>query len=122
MNRILIVDNDRDHLDVLAEVLSRDFDVVTANDGREAASLLQTLDGLTVALSDFEMPNMNGVEFLVIVRETRPEVFRAIMTGRIGTPTFDPAVLQVPEPDLVIPKPIASVVQLRKDLKGLQRP
>lgn len=52
----------------------REYDLVTASDGREA---LQELEGATfdVVLLDLRMPGMNGVEFLREVRR-RPALAR----------------------------------------------
>lgn len=118
--RILIVDDDSAHLNTLAQVLEGQFDVVTAEDGKRAAEMLPTLDqNLVIVLSDLDMPHMNGIELLTIVRETRPEVRRVLMTAQVGTGRLDAHALQILSPSLLIPKPINDIKRLRRDLLGL---
>jgi two-component system chemotaxis response regulator CheY len=58
---------------ILRRILTQlEFDVVEAGDGREALDILATLDELpTLALIDWNMPNMNGLEFVSTVREDK---------------------------------------------------
>jgi CheY-like chemotaxis protein len=60
---VLIVDNDKDLLDLLAFVLSAEgYDVETASDGREALGAVEK--GMPkLILLDMKMPVMNGWEF-----------------------------------------------------------
>ncbi len=122
MERILIVDDEPELLDALAEALGKQFDIATAKNGVEAATMLVTIDRLAVVLTDLDMPGMNGADLLDIVRKTRPDVFRALMSGRISDPGFDKGILMAPDPHLLIPKPILNIPKLRTDLKGLPRP
>lgn len=122
MERILIVDDEKDHLDILAEGLSREYDVVTALDGTDALRILSRLDTLTGVLSDLDMMQMNGDELLQVVRITRPQVFRALMTAKVGTIQFEKIDLLGPDPHIIIPKPIPSFKGLLSDLRGLPRP
>ena len=122
MERILIVDDEQAHLDILAEALSREYDVVTAPDGTDALRMMEGLDRLAGVLSDLDMMRMNGDELLQVVRITRPEVFRALMTAKIGTKQFEAVNLLGPDPHIIIPKPIASLRGLLNDLRGLPRP
>jgi len=122
MERILIVDDEQAHLDVLAEALSREYDVVTAPDGTDALRMMEGLDGLAGVLSDLNMMRMNGDELLQLVRIIRPQVFRALMTAKIGTRQFEEMNLLGPDPHIIIPKPIPSLRGLLSDLRGLPRP
>lgn len=51
MDRLLIVDDDAAHLDAVAEILGRDFDVVAVHSGEEAWALVQSLDDLILTPS-----------------------------------------------------------------------
>lgn len=84
--------------------------------------MLDGLDGLAGVLSDLDMMRMNGDELLQVVRVTRPLVFRALMTAKVGTKQFESINLLAPDPHIIIPKPILSIRKLREDLRGLPRP
>ncbi len=52
-------------------------DVVEAEDGLQAKELLQKRKGITLIISDWNMPNMSGYDFLTWVR-TKSKKFREI--------------------------------------------
>jgi CheY-like chemotaxis protein len=83
--RILLVDDDHDVLHMLAEACRlRGFEEVhVAADGLEALSLLDRHD-VDVVVSDFQMPNMNGMGLSVAIQATRPELPVYILTGLPG--------------------------------------
>ena len=62
---VLVVEDDADTRDTLAEVLQEDgFAVLTASNGREAFEVLQTASAKpSVILLDMTMPVMDGWEF-----------------------------------------------------------
>lgn len=63
---VLLVEDDDDLRTLYAEVLTaRDYRVVTASTGREALALL---DGVDVIVTDFSMPDVDGVELARAVR------------------------------------------------------
>ena len=59
--RILIVEDNVDLLTILQEVLSADYEVVTADSGEAAVALAQTLDPDLVLL-DIHLPGISGIE------------------------------------------------------------
>ena len=66
--KILVVDDEITICLLLENFLSKDYDVVSINDGAEA---LEWLEGNLpdLIISDIEMANMDGYEFLTKVRE-----------------------------------------------------
>ena len=61
--RVLIVDDDLAYLKLLQAVLTRaGFDVVVAEDGPSALKTLRTDHEIGVAVIDFAMPRMDGIE------------------------------------------------------------
>jgi len=82
--RILHVDDDPEFADLAAAFLERErtgFSVDTATGGR--AGLEQLADtAYDCIISDYEMPGMNGIEFLEAVRESHPELPFILFTGR----------------------------------------
>ena len=64
---VLIVEDDRDIQDFLEAELSRYFHVRTANDGQEAITMIENqLPDLVI--TDYMMPNMDGIELLKHIR------------------------------------------------------
>jgi two-component system, chemotaxis family, chemotaxis protein CheY len=67
----LVVDDSRVARSRLKRTLSsRGFQVVEADNGRSALELLATIDAPCVALVDWNMPVMNGLEFVKNVRDS----------------------------------------------------
>jgi CheY-like chemotaxis protein len=62
---VLLVDDDQDVLDALAELLRDEgFEVAEAHNGREALNLLRGAAQPALILLDLMMPVMSGLEFL----------------------------------------------------------
>ena len=62
---ILVVDDSSINRQILCKILSDDYDVLQAENGREALTLLEQCGGrIAVILLDIAMPVMNGYEFL----------------------------------------------------------
>lgn len=59
--RILIVEDNVDLLTILQEVLSADYEVVTAESGEAAIALARTLEPDLVLL-DIQLPGMSGID------------------------------------------------------------
>ena len=87
--RVLVVDDERDLLDVLGAMLAEaGWQVDTAGNGREALTLVDA-DHYEVVLSDIDMPGMNGVELLREIRGRDLDVPVLLITGH---PRVDTAV------------------------------
>jgi len=79
--RILVVDDDRDLAESLADILSaRGYEVDVAFNGREAVAKFSAAD-FDLAFMDVQMPVMNGVEALLEIRRIRPGARVVMMTG-----------------------------------------
>ena len=79
---VVIVDDEEMILTSLSSFLSleTDYDVKTFVSARKAVEYVES-GAVDVIISDFLMPEMNGVEFLAKVKSFRPEVPRIILTG-----------------------------------------
>jgi YesN/AraC family two-component response regulator len=81
---ILMVDDEQDVLDALFLTLKRakDFkcEITTANDGNKALEIMETKE-FDLVISDFKMPEMNGIELLSKVRVKHPQTIRFLVTG-----------------------------------------
>jgi len=81
-HRVLIVDDEADGRDALAELVQRwGYDVLTAGDGSEA--LRRAIEWHPeVILTDLVMPNMDGLWLLRALRAELPDCPVVLMTGR----------------------------------------
>jgi DNA-binding NtrC family response regulator len=83
---ILIVDDDLDARTMMAKLLSGyGYETAVAANGYEALELTQERK-FGVAIIDYRMPGMNGVELLRRMREAHPELMAIFLTGY---PTID---------------------------------
>jgi DNA-binding NtrC family response regulator len=82
MYRILIVDDEESIVNALKRCLRKvaDWEIETFTSGSEA---LRRAEGTSFDLfiSDFRMPEMNGVEFLSKVKKIQPNSARIILSG-----------------------------------------
>lgn len=80
--KVLLVDDEVDFVDVLADRLeARDLDVSKANSGAAALELAEerTFDAIVL---DMAMPGMNGIETLERLLEINPDLQVILLTGR----------------------------------------
>ena len=80
--KVLLVDDEVDFVDVLAERLeARDLTVFKANSGPGALALAEerTFDAIVL---DMAMPGMNGIETLERLLEINPDLQVILLTGR----------------------------------------
>ena len=70
-HKILLIDDDKGIVEVIKNVLvGRNYDVVTAFDGKEGLKKVQSEDPDLIVL-DIRMPTMNGYEFICTLRTER---------------------------------------------------
>ncbi len=80
--RILIVDDEVHILSTLKRLFRPcGYETVTCCSAREALILLETTEPFPVIISDFRMPEMNGVEFLAAVRLCSPDSVGMVLSG-----------------------------------------
>ncbi|WP_226004446.1 PAS domain S-box protein [Natrinema salinisoli] len=80
---VLCVDDDPSVCELAATVLERTdegLDVTTAGSGREGLAVLDDSD-IDCIVSDYDMPEMDGLEFLDIVRDRDPAIPFLLVTG-----------------------------------------
>ena len=79
--RILIVDDETEVLQSLADLLRKDFHVFATADVEEALSLLATDSSFSMVISDQRMPEMTGAELLARAAKTNPDTARILLTA-----------------------------------------
>ena len=85
--QILVVDDEEIVLVALRETLSRrGYRVVAASGPVEARALLQR-QAFAVVLTDYQMPEMTGLELLAQARELQPDAMRILITAVLNLTT-----------------------------------
>ena len=79
--RIICVDDEPNVLASLQLLLSRQYEVHTAESGQIGLELLTKLGSVPVIISDMRMPGMSGAEFLGEVAQRYPTSSRILLTG-----------------------------------------
>lgn len=80
MNKILIVDDEKEILRMLTQLLQSEYQIFTAENATDGLKILEKND-IHVVISDHRMPLCTGVEFLEQVSQLRPESIRILLTG-----------------------------------------
>jgi two-component system, cell cycle sensor histidine kinase and response regulator CckA len=118
---VLVVDDEAMLRRFAVRILEDDgFRVHQATDGKEAFDLLVagTLS-VDVIVSDIVMPRMNGVELMMALSSSRPELPIVLMSG-YGYPELSAQGIQ--PPCSVIPKPFAPDLLLAEVRRCAKRP
>lgn len=112
---VLVVDDDAAICGFLPRVFARfDYSSAVADSGKEAIALLEE-QAFDIALIDFMMPNMNGLELSRWLADHHPNTAIVIMTGYGSEPELKEAL----EGGVFrcIPKPLPDLEELRAELE-----
>ncbi len=77
---LLIVDDEPQVLRILADLLGKEFEVITASTAKSAKEVFARRD-VDLILADQVLPGMSGVQLLEWVRQKSPGTIRLLMTG-----------------------------------------
>jgi len=81
--KVLIVDDEKDFLDIIAERIgARGMDVSTASSAEDALNMVET-ESYDVVIMDFMMPALDGFKALKLMKTKRPEVQIILLTGNV---------------------------------------
>lgn len=81
MKRVLVVDDEKIvQLSCMRSLESAGYDAEAVNDGVEGLARLQEQE-FDYILTDLKMPNMDGLEFIQILRRTAPDAKIMLITG-----------------------------------------
>src|SRR6476659_5210912 len=90
---ILIVDDNPDACEMAAKMIhwSGDYQTATANDAYAALDLVKE-HPFALAIIDYKMPGMNGVELFRRMRQIRPDMKGVFLTGYTTIDVVYPAI------------------------------
>lgn len=79
--RVLLVDDEEDFVDALAQRLEvRDFDVTTALSGADALERIEDTE-IDLVILDVQMPGVDGLEVLRQIKQRKPLIEVIMLTG-----------------------------------------
>lgn len=81
--KVLFVDDDANLLASLKRNLRQRFELETATGGEEGLAKIKSNGPFEVVVSDRQMPGMDGVQFLSLVRRQSPDTIRVMLTGNV---------------------------------------
>jgi len=124
--KVLFVDDERKILKALYRAcFQAEFDVFTASGGQEALEILEK-ENIDIIITDYKMPEMNGLQLLRTVNERYPMVYRAILSGfieesevyRSMTSGLTLTYFLKPWDDEMLNKRIVHILKVRSHLKN----
>jgi CheY-like chemotaxis protein len=117
-SRVLVVDDDRAQCEIVAKLLSdRGYAVDVAFDGTDALQLV-TEHPYALAVLDYQMPGMNGVEVYRQAKGLRPDMHGVFLTAFTTIDTVFPAIEAGVERVLAKPVDAQELIPLVKELIG----
>lgn len=80
--KVMLVDDEREFIEILSQRLeTRGLKVIVATSGQEALAMTDD-QNFDVAVVDFAMPGINGIETLKQIKEKRPDIEVIMLTGQ----------------------------------------
>lgn len=79
--KLLVVDDERENLDLMYRTFRREFQVFRAESPATAIDILDQQGEMAVIVSDQSMPEMTGIEFLGKTVDRYPKTVRILLTG-----------------------------------------
>lgn len=84
LRKVLLVDDDMSVRMLVGDFLqNKGFSVTTASEPLEGLDLVKN-ESFAVIVSDYEMPNLTGLEFLEKAREINPAPTRVLLSGNVS--------------------------------------
>ncbi|MGB1520751.1 MAG: response regulator, partial [Limisphaerales bacterium] len=81
---ILFVDDEPSVLESLRRVVETHYPATFAKSAKEAIEAFEQQGPFAMVISDFRMPNLNGAELLLEIRNRDPDVVTMLFTGAAG--------------------------------------
>jgi len=90
--RLLVVDDDRSHSAVVVGILTRNgYEADAVDNGQSAVELAATKE-FALAILDYQMPELNGVDTFQRIRELQPDLHGVLLTAYTTIDKVFPAI------------------------------
>lgn len=120
VSKILVIDDDKNILKTLALTLEAEgYKVDTAKNGEEAIAK-SYIHFYNLAIVDWRLPDMTGIELLGKLKETTPKMMKIMLTGYPSMGVAIDAVNKHADAFLVKPPNIDELLVKIRELLGLQ--
>ena len=80
--KILFVDDDLASIEYFKTSFTDNYEILTAQSGREGLDILQKHENIALILTDHRMPQMTGISFLTKSMKYSPDSMRILISGR----------------------------------------
>jgi len=91
LKNLLYVDDEAMNLFLFENLLSRNFNIVTASSPEKGIEILKENDSFDIVITDMKMPVMNGIEFIKIAMEFYKKCPFMILSGYNKIPEIEEA-------------------------------
>lgn len=103
---ILLVEDDPDLLSIMNKVLGKVYNVHPASNGKEAMAYLKSEGKADIVITDYVMPEMNGIELCKLIREDEELYYLPIVMLTAKTQAEFQKLGYAAGADVYLPKPI----------------
>lgn len=91
MTKILYIDDEPINLLLFKKLFERKYEVITGLSGFEGMDLLSKHKDINIVISDMQMPEMDGIEFIEKAKQLYSKIKFYILTGYDITPRIEEA-------------------------------
>jgi DNA-binding NtrC family response regulator len=89
MKTLLLIDDELENLRSLGEILNRfGYKVIARPDAHSALSVIREGNAVDLVITDYRMPEMDGLEFLVMIKQLLPTVPVVMLTAYGAVETY----------------------------------